>query len=454
MQKKPKSKAGARVVNSLVTPVEAFLAMESAGGILLLLATIAAMVWANSPFWQSYEHFVEQHIAFSFGSFNISKTVHHWVNDGLMVIFFYVVGLEIKRELTVGELSTPRRAILPMVAALGGMIFPAIIYSAFNLGKIGESGWGIPMATDIAFAVGILTLMSRKVPFALKIFLLALAIVDDLGAVIVIAFFYTEQIATQALGFAALGMGIIYLLRASGVERSIVYFLLSIAVWFAVLKSGVHATVAGVVLGFLTPIGSRYKREELTQHMRGLADDIHHDIIHSEDLDKPSLSMNTSHKLHELSHYATRAQSPLERNIHLLHPWVTYVIMPIFALVNAGVHISGFDFTSFIHNDIALGVILGLLLGKPVGVLLMSWLAVKGNIASLPRGVTWTHIAAVGFLAGIGFTMALFVSNLALKVPELEMFSKLGILAGSLLSGILGSIMIMRLPDTEKSTQQ
>ena len=434
------------VVRKILTPIEDFLHTESSSGLVLMICTIFALILANSPLYGWYHHFVELPMGLTLGSYTIQKTLHHWVNDGLMVIFFFVVGLEIKRELIQGELSSPKKAALPMFAAIGGMLIPASIYAIFNHDSAGASGWGIPMATDIAFAVGVLSLMSRKVPFSLKIFLLALAIVDDLGAVLVIAFFYTETIVAGALGIAALSFIVTYLLRAAGVRNVLVYIILGVIAWFAVLKSGVHATIAGVILGLMTPVDAFYNRFNLAERLQNTIDDLIKDIKSNDfDDDNDATNLNTTEKkkVYDLQHYAYESVSPLDRLIHKLHPWVSLFIMPLFAFVNAGVRIEDISFNAFITNPISIGVILGLLVGKPLGVCIFSYIALKFGFARFPRGVTWTHMIAVGFLAGIGFTMALFVGHLALQTgPELESYSKLGILTASLLAGLIGSTLL------------
>jgi NhaA family Na+:H+ antiporter len=443
-----------QVVRNIVSPMESFFQKEASSGILLMIATAVAMIWANSPFYHSYEHMLHLNVGFSIGDINVAKTLHHWVNDGLMVIFFFVVGLEIKRELMVGELSTPKKAALPMFAALGGMIIPAIIYTAFNIGGPGQNGWGIPMATDIAFAVGILTLMSKRCPLALKIFLLALAIVDDLGAVLVIALFYTEEIVRNALIVATLGIFFTLFIQFAGVRKVGIYWLVGFIVWFAVLKSGVHATVAGVILGLMTPVAPLFDIKRIPDKFRSLVETIS-DGISTANKSYKKLDHHTLHQMEELQTMVTESRAPLDRLIHVLHPWVSFFIMPVFALFNAGVHIQeGFQFSQFVVEPIAIGVILGLLVGKPVGVVVFSFLATKLKLAELPSGVTWIHMLAAGFLAGIGFTMALFVGNLALKNPDLEMYSKLGILVASTLAGICGvAIFSMLKPVSEQPDQ-
>ncbi|MCB0415988.1 MAG: Na+/H+ antiporter NhaA [Bdellovibrionales bacterium] len=442
-----------KVVKTIVSPIERFLALETSGGILLVVCTVIAMFWANSQWAESYHDFIHFPLAIKIGDFVLEKSLHHWVNDGLMVVFFYVVGLEIKRELVAGELSTPKKAALPMLAALGGMLVPAGIYALFNVGGPGAHGWGIPMATDIAFAVGIVTMLNKKVPFSLKIFLLALAIVDDLGAVIVIATFYTEQISTHALGIAALAIALISLLNLAGVRSFLIYILLSLVVWLGVLESGIHATIAGVIIGFLTPIQPFTDKKTLLKSIDELAEDLAKRIPNSnaDALEKLELTNEIKDELHSLGQNIRDIESPLERLIHIFHPYVTFLIMPIFALVNAGVHIEHFNLADFFNQPVSVGVVLGLLLGKPIGVVLASIIAVKLNLGKLPNGANWYQMACMGVLAGIGFTMALFVSGLAFKSPELQMEAKLGILIASLLATIVGAIMLLASKDVSPS---
>ena len=443
MNEAPRNAFTARVISRIVSPIERFMRLEASSGILLLIVTAIALFWANSPWHEIYEHFIHTEIGLQFGHWKFSESLHHWVNDGLMAIFFFVVGMEIKRELSIGELSTAKRAALPMFAALGGMIAPALIYTVFNVGG-GDTlrGWGIPMATDIAFAVGILALMSKRVPFALKVFLLALAIVDDLGAVLVIALFYTDQISTQALVMATGGIGLIYLLYVSGIRKELVYMVLGVLVWFCVLKSGVHATVAGVLLGFLMPVKSFYKKKLAPKQMKKLVDAIDQEVEEVAAENQAALTQAAHNQIHKLHHLVSGVNSPLDKFIHILHPWVSFVIMPIFALVNAGVSVGDIHVVDFVRHPVSLGVVLGLVIGKPLGIVLFSWIACKMKLAVLPQGVGWNHILATGFLGGIGFTMALFISNLALTETEASTMSKLGILVASLCAGVLGSLIL------------
>jgi len=441
VKRPPVLKGAAKAVDKIMSPIDHFMHLEASSGILLLVVTAIALFLANSTFHEAYEHFIHTPIGFNFGSFELKMGLQHWVNDALMAIFFFVVGMEIKRELVKGELSTPKQAALPMFAALGGMLVPALIYVFFNAGTENISGWGIPMATDIAFAVGILSLMSKRVPFSLKVFLLALAIVDDLGAVLVIAFFYTSELSTSAFAIAGVSLGLIILLMFSGIEKVIIYIILGLIFWFSVLQSGIHATIAGVILGFLVPTAPIFNKKLLPGALTPLLDDIHKKIDNATEQSE-DLSATAHREFMQLKKFAEGAESPLDRTINTLHIWVGFVIMPLFALVNAGVHIGDFNVSEFVGHPVSLGVILGLVVGKPIGVVLFSFLAVKMKISSLPQGVTWYHITCAGLLAGIGFTMAIFISNLALTDPTGGTYSKLGILVASVLASVVGLIML------------
>ncbi len=444
MKRHIESNTANKVYRKLINPVEEFMKMEAAGGIMLIVATIVALVWANSAWFESYFHFVHLHIGFSFGSFHIEKSLLHWVNDGLMVIFFYVVGLEIKRELVCGELSTPKKAAIPLFAAMGGMAVPALIYYSLNSSGIAVRGWGIPMATDIAFAIGILSLMGRRAPFSLKIFLLALAIIDDLGAVIVIAVFYTADLSTLALGAAAVVFIMTYIFRLAGIRSFSAYLVLGVIAWAAVLKSGVHATIAGVVLGFLTPHRPWYILDYALERIKEGSQKLVESMTITKNSGETRLSPNDSKYLHNLQEVTTHTESPMDSFIHLLHPWVSFFIMPVFAFVNAGVRVEGVSMEMLFGHSIFEGVFLGLFLGKPIGIMLACLLAVYFRVGQLPRGVNWWHILGAGFMAGIGFTMALFISGLALAVePALEVYSKMGILCASLLASIIGSTILL-----------
>jgi NhaA family Na+:H+ antiporter len=422
-------------------------ALESSSAFVLLLASAAALAAANSAFGPAWEQFWQTPLAFRFGAgFELSLPLVAWVNDALMGVFFFVIGLEIKRELLAGELSSLRRALFPVAGALGGMALPAAIYAVFHLGEPTIRGFGIPMATDIAFAVGALALLGSRVPSGLRVFLLALAIADDLGAVTVIALFYTESIHLDALGLAAAGLVVCWLLNAAGVRSLLVYLVVGAFVWFETHHSGVHATMAGVALGFLTPAGrdaedhdslverGREAIERLGRVLRGEGDS-HGDDLHG----------HARHEaLRELRSVGRQALSPLDYLTNELATWVAFVIMPVFALANAGVAIDASTLGDRDAGRVGVGVALGLLVGKPLGITAACWLAVAAGVASLPAGVTWKAVLATGLLAGIGFTVSLFVTSLAFEAPALVAGAKLGTLGGSLLAAVLGLALLSR----------
>lgn len=371
-----------------------FIHHEATGGIFLLLAAVLALVVANSPIAVVYQTALDTHFRVGLPNLGLDKSLLHWINDGLMAIFFLVVGLEIKRELVSGELSSPKQAALPFAAAVGGMVVPALIYAAFNWNDpVALSGWAIPSATDIAFAVGVLALLGSRVPPALKIFLLALAIIDDLGAIIIIALFYTANLSVLSLVLAAAGLAVLALFNVKGVTRLSPYLIVGIFVWLCVLKSGVHATLAGVATALAIP-----------QSANGAG---------------------------------TEAQSPAGHLMERLHPWVTFLILPLFAFANAGVSLAGVTPTQVLA-PIPLGIALGLLVGKPVGVFAASWLAIKSGAADLPEGAGWTQIFGAGLLAGIGFTMSLFIGSLAFPDAASAVDVRIGVLGGSLLAALAG----------------
>ena len=427
-------------IDQLMRPFQNFLEKEASGGILLLIFTVVALVWANSPFAESYSHLWHTKFSISFGDFNLDYSLHHWINDGLMAIFFFVVGLEIKRELLVGELSSLKKASLPIMAALGGMIFPALFYVFFNFGKESISGWGIPMATDIAFVIGILALLGSRVPTGLKVFITALAIADDIGAVLVIAFFYTSNISIVSLSFAGGVMLLLIAANLSGVRNLIVYTVLGIILWLSFLFSGVHATVAGVLLAFTIPASSRIDTSQFLLKGKKLLEDFDHSGEEG-----PNVLSNEAREgiVQNLEENCEKILTPLQRLEHKLHPWVSFFIMPVFALANAGVIITG-NFISELTDPVSIGIFTGLFIGKQVGISVFTWLSVKLKIASLPFGITWKQIYSAGILAGIGFTMSLFIANLAFTSEELLTISKVGILTASLLSGFIGFFILRK----------
>jgi NhaA family Na+:H+ antiporter len=422
----------------LLRPLQAFLSAESAGGVLLLLAALVALAWANSPWGAGYEALWHSYARINVGTFTYGMSLAHWVNDGLMVIFFLLVGLEIKRELLLGELASFRRASLPVAAAAGGMIVPAGIYAAFNAGGPGAAGWGVPMATDIAFAVGVLALVGRALPISVKVFLLAVAIVDDLGAVLVIAVFYTQQISIPALALAGGFLLALVLLNVLRVHSPAPYLVLGIGMWAATLASGVHATVAGVLLAFTIPATRQVDERTFVDYVGRMLGRFDRDAKSTPD----KITDDQSHALKAMEEAAQAVQTPLARLEHALLKPVNFLIVPLFALANAGVDVRTGG-TAALSSPIAWGVLLGLLVGKPVGILLASWGAVKSGLAALPAGATWRQIVGVSVLCGIGFTMSLFVANLAFVGQDDRLTAaKLGILAASAVSGIAGGALV------------
>jgi Na+:H+ antiporter, NhaA family len=429
-----------RPIERLVRPFQAFAARESSGGILLLLATIAALVWANSPWAQSYFALWHATVMLGFGENTIVHDLHFWVNDALMALFFFVVGLEIKREFLVGELAAPRQASLPIVAALGGVLVPAAIYSVLNAGGPGAPGWGIPMATDIAFVIGVMALLGSRVPTSLKVFLTALAIVDDIAAVLVIALFYTGQISWGALGIAALCLMALVAANRLGVRHPLPYALLGLLLWSSVLQSGVHATIAGVLLAMTIPSRTELNPDEFLHRGRAVLDHFERTA------QKEKTVMNDEEQqaaIEALEDSCEQVQPPLHRLEHALHPWVTFFVMPVFALANAGLAFDGRILTS-VTQPIRLGIVLGLLLGKPIGITLASYLAVRLRLGALPAGTTWLQIHGAGWLGGIGFTMSIFVAGLAFREEALLNMAKLSIFTASLLAGLVGSVLLLR----------
>ncbi len=419
-----------RPISRMLSPLAAFLHTEAAGGIVLIACALIALLWANSPWAGTYTALWASKVTVG----PLSETLLHWINDGLMAVFFFVVGLEIKREVLVGELASRRQAALPVAAALGGMVVPAALYAAVNRGGAGAGGWGIPMATDIAFALGVLALLGRRAPTGLKIFLAALAIVDDLGAVLAIALFYTAQVSWVALGAAALFLALLILANRLRIRHPLAYALLGVGLWVAFLESGVHATIAGVLLALTIPARTRVDPGEFSRRVGAL-------LRHFDRVDEGAGTILTNADqqaaLAELEDLAEGVQTPLQRLEHALHPWVAFGIVPLFALANAGVALGGGPGAA-LTEPVTLGVLLGLVVGKQVGVMAGAWLAVRGGVADLPEGVTWRHLYGAGWLAGIGFTMSLFIGALAFGEGALLDAAKVGILTASLIAGGVG----------------
>lgn len=415
-------------------PLERFLRIEAASGILLLVAAAVALGWANSPWAEGYLRLWHTPLGVRLGTFTFERTLEWLVNDGLMVIFFFVVGMEIRREIHHGELSEWRRAALPAAAALGGMLAPAALYLAFAGAPATRSGWGVPMATDIAFAVGVLTLLGKRVPAALRVLLLALAVIDDLGAIVVIALFYSSGVALSGLLLAALAFGGVFAMQRLGVRSKVAYIAPSVIAWAGIYTAGIHPTIAGVIVGLITPVRAWLGPEGFVAGVRERLDrlvQITPGALSSHELAKTLGHVDIARR---------EAMSPAESLIETLHPWVAYGIMPVFALANAGVIISGgsLDATSW---SVVTAVAIGLIVGKPVGVLLASWLTLRLRIATLPVGITLRQLVVLGVVAGVGFTMALFIAQLAFADARLLAAAKLGVLAASGAAGVLGLVL-------------
>ena len=426
-------------IHLLTEQVQRFLHVEAASGVLLLICAAVAIILANSPAGDWYVNIWKTKVGFAFGGFSMMYSLQHWINDGLMAIFFFVVGLEVKREMVHGELRDPKRAALPVAAAIGGMVVPALIFLALQSGTPAARGWGIPMATDIAFVVGCMAVLGPRVPHIMRVMLLSLAIVDDIGAILVIAVGYTESLNMTALVLAFAGLAVVYALGRMGVRSFGIYVILGTLVWLGFHESGVHATIAGVLLGLLTPAHS-YLGENTISQMFQRADK----TLHGGEW------INMQHRSGRVRQFTDSVReviSPLEYLEGTLHPWTSFVIMPIFALANAGV---AFTFADF-YKPVSIAVMAGLVIGKPLGILLMSWLAVKLITKSLPEGLTWPAMVGGGFLSGIGFTMALFIAGLALEGPD-HMTAKVGILGASLLAAVIGMLVLVRvLPKPKES---
>ena len=423
------------VTRAIRLPVQKYIHTESISALVLLAMTLLALAWANSPWREQYHNLLETHLTVDAAIFSIDLSIEKWVNDGLMAIFFFVVGLEIKRELLHGQLSTLRRAALPIVAAAGGMIVPAAIYLALNPSGENMRGWGIPMATDIAFALGVLALLGRRAPQELRVFLLGLAVVDDLGAIAVIAIAYTETINMTSLAIAGALVAIMLASHRLGFGYAVVTAALSLMLWAAVLKTGIHATVAGVVIGAIMPSRPIYGRNEFGQEASALISE-YHTYSGAGDRDRSEAIIG------ELEELSQGTEAPLERLERLMHPWTSYVILPIFALVNAGIDFSGAEGEIRLGNSVLTGVIAGLLVGKVVGITAFPWIASKLGIVELPPSVSWSDVIGVGFVAGIGFTVAIFIAGLAFDTDDLVATAKLAILLASLAAGLAGYLML------------
>lgn len=432
-------------VDKIAEPFNNFLHRDYAVGVVLILSVIAALIWANSPYGESYHHLWHTPAGVDIGFFSFKQPLHIWINDGLMSIFFFVIGLELKREFMAGELSTFRKALLPMGAALGGMIVPALIYVAFNYGQPSINGWGIPMATDIAFALALLTVSGRHIPLSLKVFLSALAVADDMGAVLVIAFFYTAEISWMALAGGFVLLGVMALMNYLGFRRAYLYCIVGIVVWLFFFYSGIHATIAGVLTAFTIPARTKIDEKEYSRTLNNLIGDFDKEIP----LNSTLTTANQHTIIEKIKNVSSAAETPLQKLEYHLHSWVMFIILPIFALSNAGLHLSG-DFFKDGINDIMLGVFFGLLAGKAIGITFFTYLLVKFRLADLPLGVNFKHVFGVSILAAVGFTMSLFISNLAFKDAHMIESAKYAILLTSVIAGIIGVLYLKSLKPKSK----
>ena len=426
-------------MQTLLRPFEAFFKSEAAGGVLLMAAAVVALVWTNSPAAESYFALWNTTFTVGGGPLVIAKPLSLWVNDGLMAIFFFLIGLEIKREIVAGELSNPRQAALSVAAAIGGMVVPALLFLAVTAGTDRASGWGVPMATDIAFAIGVLAIAGRRAPLAVKVFLTALAIVDDLAAILVIAFFYTASINMGALAVAGAAFVVLLVMNRAGVMRPAADVLVGVVLWVAMLKSGVHATIAGVLAALTIPAVRRLDAPAFAER----AAEIVREFAARMKPGQTAPDAEQAYTIARLEQAAEDAESPLARLEHTLHTPVALLIMPIFALANAGIAFTGSP-VAMLSDPAALGIMAGLVVGKPVGVLLMAWLAIKTGLAVKPPGMTWGHLVGVALLTGIGFTMSIFIANLAFDTPAVLDSAKAGIFAASFVMGVLGAIVLSR----------
>ncbi len=419
-------------------PLLRFTRTASAGGIVLLIAAAAALIWANAPFGETYETFWNTHVDISVGAFHLEESLKHLVNDGLMAIFFFVVGLEIKREIAVGDLADRKQAALPAIAALGGMVVPALVYVMFVLGEPGEAtrGWGIPMATDIAFSLGVASLLGARVSVQAKLFLLALAIADDIGAIAVIAVFYTDDLSMGWLALAIGALAVIAIAQRIGIRSQGFYFIAALVAWFFTLESGVHATLAGVAVAFLTPIRPWYSDAEYYRRTKWIVDQYELDST------APRQRERVDFNALQLAQIASESVSPLDRAEVQFTPWSSFVILPVFALANAGVRFVGLDVGDAITSPVALGIAFGLVVGKTFGVTAATYLGVRSGLGKLPTGTTWPQIFGLAGLAGIGFTVSLFITELAFTDATLLSAAKLGIFLGSGVAGIVGYLAL------------
>src|SRR5699024_10369889 len=435
-------------IGKMILPIQRFIQKEKSGGLVLGISVILALFLANSPWHTKYFEILQYKFGFLFENKSyIEMSIHQWINDGLMAIFFFVVGLELKREIVAGELSKPRKALLPIIAALGGMLFPALIY--FSLNSAGEvsNGWGIPMATDIAFALGILYLLGNRIPLSLKIFLTAVAIVDDLGAVLVIAFFYTSDISVMNLGIGLFFLLLMLVGNRLGIRNIFFYAILGIGgVWTLFLLSGVHATIAAVLAAFMIPANVKIKENifiaRLKKHLS--------QFKNADPNNLPTVTNEQLYIIERISRDNKKATPPLQRLEHAMHPFVTFIIIPIFALANAGISLLDIEIAKIFETNVAIGVAVGLLFGKVIGIMGVVWICIRMKIATFPKGMNFRNLFGVSLLASIGFTMSLFITQLAFSHEEYQLQAKIGIFVASIIGGVLGYNVLK----TRKSTAE
>lgn len=426
--------------DQFLRPAQRFFRKEAASSLLLAAAALVALAWANFPVFASYHHLWHTEIEIRFGAASMSKSLLHWINDGFMALFFFTVGLEIKRELLVGELSSPRKALFPVIAAAGGMLVPGLIFFLINRNTPSAGGWAIPMATDITFAMGAIAIFGKTLPMGLRVFLAAFAIADDLGAVLVIALFYTSDIVFSNIAICGLLVLILATVNFLWIRWTGVYAVLGLLIWAAVLGSGLHPTVAGIIVSFFIPARGKYDTDLFLQRVREKLDAFEC----SEQSCGFSILLNQDHlnAVQGLEHDCHDVETPLQRMLHALHPWVAFLILPIFALSNAGLTFHGFNFQDAFSHPVSLGILFGLCFGKPIGITLFSYLSVKTGIAALPQGIRWPHIFGASMFGGIGFTMSLFVTGLSFNAPDLIDYSKFSILFGSIVSATVGILFL------------
>jgi NhaA family Na+:H+ antiporter len=429
-----------KAFDKVLSPLEEFIHRQTTSGVLLMLCAVAALFIANSQWNQAYHHLLELKLTIGVEGFQLSKSLHHWINDGLMALFFFVVGLELKREILVGELADPKQALLPIIAAVGGMLVPALIYISLNPEGHTFDGWGIPMATDIAFALGTLALLGNRIPKNLLTFLVALAIVDDLGAVIVIALFYTETINLMALAIAGATLLLLVSLNLGGIRRPLPYILIGVVLWIAMLKSGVHATLAGIFLAFAIPMRPKYNPNRFLLHINGMVEQIKQAYQREENI---IINDALRSRVRALGEGVRLVQAPAQVLEHKMHIPSAYLVIPIFSLANAGIPIDWSSFGSIVTHPVAMGIAAGLVLGKLLGIAGFSWLAVKLGLTKLPQGLNFKHIVGVALIGGIGFTMSIFIAELGFAHHAQDLLmAKTGILLASVIAGVSGFVWL------------